>query len=371
MQALHALVEAPCTTLGALLQQAPPLPPLGAPPPSPPPPEMGVVVATQLQLIAAAIRYCDQFRPERHPVLSVLQHCWPLLQAVGARFALPAVVQALCELYSRAMTALKQLLQPLLPQLLGQIHAVFGSTPVIGCLTCITQAIEIYAAEDDTEENGVLKALSHVTGGLLESICGYVRNALDPEAQPELLTAFFEMCHRTLVCNPSLLLNLEAVPTLFDAAIACVCHQEFQHTRAALTFLCLFMAGTGDAGPYREAAAHCMYVRGADLMRQCLVGLSGLSPSNQLRNLIETMRVLVEACPGAVQSWLFAIVQAPGFRCGAVDPQGAAMASFVQLLARQASLSTGDFQCVVYDFSQICRGKLAAESLNKYVLATS
>ena len=43
------------------------------------------------------------------------------------------------------------------------------------------------------------------------------------------------------------------------------------------------------------------------------------------------------------------------------------MASFAQLLSRQASLSTGDFQCVVYDFSQICRGKLAAESLNKYL----
>ena len=87
-------------------------------------------------------------------------------------------------------------------------------------------------------------ALSHVTGGLVESICSWIRAAPDPEAQPEMLTAFFEMCHRTLVCNPSLLLNLAAVPTLFDAAIACVGHQEFTHTRAALTFLCLFMAGT-------------------------------------------------------------------------------------------------------------------------------
>ena len=368
-QALHALVEAPCTTLGALLQQAPPPQqpqPPGAPPQPPVPPEMGAAVATQLQLIAAAIRYCDQFRPERHPVLPVLQHCWPLLQAVGARLALPVVVQALCELYSRAMTSLKQLLRPLLPQLLGQIHAVFGSTPVIGCLTCVSQAIETYAAEDDAEENEVANALSHVTGGLVESICAFIRGAPDPEAQPELLTAFFEMCHRTLVCNPALLLNLAAVPTLFDAAIACVCHQEFQHTRAALTFLCLFMSGTQDAGPHREAAAHCMHARGADLMRQCLVGLSGTSPPNQLRNLIETMRVLVEACPGAVQSWLLAIVQAPGFHCGAVDPHGGTMATFAQLLARQASLSTGDFQCVVYDFSQICRGKLAAESLSKY-----
>ena len=60
-------------------------------------------------------------------------------------------------------------------------------------------------------------------------------------------------------------------------------HQEFQHTRAALTFLCLFMSGTQDAGPHREAAAHCMHARGADLMRQCLVGLSGTSPPNQVR----------------------------------------------------------------------------------------
>ena len=67
-----------------------------------------------------------------------------------------------------------------------------------------------------------------------------------------------------------------------------------------------------------------------------------------------------------MQSWLLAIVQAPGFHCGAVDPHGGTMATFAQLLARQASLSTGDFQCVVYDFSQICRGKLAAESLSKY-----
>ena len=65
-----------------------------------------------------------------------------------------------------------------------------------------------------------------------------------------------------------------------------------------------------------------MQNRGAELMRQCLVGLSGASPPNQLRNLIETMRVLVEACPGAVQSWLLTIVQAPGFRLGAVDRGG-------------------------------------------------
>ena len=157
------------------------------------------------------------------------------------------------------------------------------------------------------------------------------------------------------------------VPTLFDAAIAFVCHQPgvFQHTRASLTFLCLFMAGTQDAGPYREAAALCMHARGADLMRQCLVGLSGTSPPNQLRNLIETISLRLAPAPCRAGC-------SPSCRCRASTaalstPHGSTMATSEQLLARQASLSTSDFQCVVYDFSQICRGKLAAESLNKYV----
>ena len=54
---------------------------------------------------------------------------------------------------------------------------------------------------------------------------------------------------------------------------------------------------------------------------------------------------------------------------GAVEPHGPTFAVFAQLLSRQASLSTADFQCVVFDFAEICRGKLPPEGLNKYLAA--
>ena len=75
-------------------------------------------------------------------------------------------------------------------------------------------------------------ALSHVTGGLVESICAWIRAAPDPEAQPELLTAFFEMCHRTLVCKPSLLLNLAAVCRRSSMRPSRACATRSSSTRA-------------------------------------------------------------------------------------------------------------------------------------------
>ena len=87
-------------------------------------------------------------------------------------------------------------------------------------------------------------------------------------------------CHRTLVFQPGLLLSLPCTPTLFEAAIACVRHQEFQHTRAVLTFICLFMCPTESANEFRETSAHCLQASGAKLLRECLSGLASASPDN-------------------------------------------------------------------------------------------
>jgi len=51
------------------------------------------------------------------------------------------VLDALCDVYSRAMGCLRRLLAPLLPELLDQLGASFSRTPVVGCLSCITQVL--------------------------------------------------------------------------------------------------------------------------------------------------------------------------------------------------------------------------------------
>ncbi len=134
-----------------------------------------------------------------------------------------------------------------------------------------------------------------------------------------------------------------------------------------LTFVCLFTCPTETADEYRETSVHCLQRSGARLLRECLTGLAAASPENLVDHQVETMRVLIEACPTAVQTWLRQLIATPGFSCGAVEPASATMSTFVQLVLQQPALSTAEFQCVVSDFSRICRGKLGADALARYV----
>ena len=95
------------------------------------------------------------------------------------------------------------------------------------------------------------------------------------------------MCHRALVFRPGMLLELPCAQQLFEAAVGCVTHQEFQHTRAALTFLCLFMSGTDAHALYRETAAHCLQASGVHLLRSCLAALATQSPEILIDHQVE------------------------------------------------------------------------------------
>ena len=363
-QALSALIQPIGQTLQGVLATLP----QPTEPPTKLPKEIVDNVATLLNLVSASIRFCDRYKPERHPVLPVLQECWPLLMEVAMRCrGEPIVVQAMCELYSRAMGTLGILIRPLLPQLLQHIVSSFQTCSVVGCLTTLRDAIERFGKGSDAALN---EMLSQVMTVIIQHTCAWLSSSSDPEGQPELLTAFWEMCHRCLVFQPGLLLSLPCAPQLFEAAISCVRHQEFQHTRAVLTFICLFMCPTDSANEFRETSAQCLQTQGSRLLRECLSGLASASPANLVDHQVELMRVLIEACPSAVQTWLVDILNNPaGLSCGAVDPQGEAMRTFASLVMQQPALPQGEFQCVASDFSRICRGKLGADALARYVRA--
>ncbi len=363
-QALSALILPPCQLLQQSLASLPP----PTEPPTASPKEIVEAVATHLSLIASSIRFCDRFKPERHPVLPVLQGCWPLLMEVAGRHrGEPIVVQAMCDLYSVAMGTMGTLIRPLLPQLLSHLAGAFQSTPVTGCLTTLRDAVERFGKDSDPE---LSELLGHNMSVVIKHTCAFLRSSPDPEAQPELLSAFWEMCHRCLVFVPGLLLApAGCAPELFEAGIACVRHQEFQHTRSAISFICLFMCPTEAANQFRETSAICLQTQGKQLLRECLSGLASASPDNLIDHQVEMMRVLIEACPSAVGTWLREILDAPqGVSFGVIDPQGEAMRTFAMLVLQQPALPQTEFQCVASDFSRICRGKLGPESLERYVL---
>ena len=52
---------------------------------------------------------------------------------------------------------------------------------------------------------------------------------------------------------------------------------------------------------------------------------------------------------------------------GVIDPHGAVLQTFAQLVLQQPALPQGEFQCVASDFSRTCRAKLGPEALERYV----
>jgi hypothetical protein len=155
-QALAALIAPPCQLLQGLLTTLP----AHTEPPSAIPKEVVEATATHLALVSSSIRFCDRYKPDRNPVLPVLQGCWPLLMEVAMRFrGEPVAVQAMCELYSRAMATLQALVRPLLPQLLQHTASAFQTTPVVGCLTTLRDAIERFGKESDAELSEMYAAL--------------------------------------------------------------------------------------------------------------------------------------------------------------------------------------------------------------------
>jgi len=261
------------------------------------------------------------------------------------------------------------LLRPLLPQLLHSLALAFTTTPVVGILATLRDAIERYGGQQYAADEELAGTLHTVMTNIIESVCAWLGSTKEPEAQPELLTAFWEMCHRCLVFQPGLLLSLPVAGQLFETAVACVRHQEFTHTRAVLTFICLFMCPTEAANAYRETSVTCLQTSGKRLLRECLSGLAAVSPDNLVDHQVELMRVLIEACPGAVATWLQELLSAPdGLTTGAVDPQGKSMQAFAALVLQQPALPQPEFQCVASDFSRICRGKLGSEALDRYLM---
>lgn len=104
-EALVLLVGLPCSILTAIIG------PGSSQPGTKPTRETSDAAALQITLLATAMRYCDRYKPGRHPVLPVLQGCWELIMRTAVIFrGEAALVQALCNLFGIAMTTLKRLM---------------------------------------------------------------------------------------------------------------------------------------------------------------------------------------------------------------------------------------------------------------------
>ena len=102
-------------------------------------------------------------------------------QVAGAYRSEAVVVQAMCELYSRMMATMGMLMRPLLPQLLHELARTFPSTPVVGVLSTLRDAIEQYGRQYDDELHDTLL---FVMSELVNFFCTWLSSTKEPEVRP-------------------------------------------------------------------------------------------------------------------------------------------------------------------------------------------
>lgn len=316
--------------------------------------------AAELLLLAAAMRFCD-FQPDAsHPALPLMQQIWPLLQQLVSMYQHhAAIMEATCKLYEVMMLSGKQLLVDLLPAMMETLAVGFQQQPSPAIVDCVKQTVELFGGEII-----IIPSLSNVLVVMTAEVCKWLERGQEQclGAVLELLTHFFELAHRYLVFSVAAILPSPVLPQLLQCAASCITHQEFQHTRAALTFLCLVLSGNEAAQPFVQHIEVAVVRHGCHMVEQIMLGVVAESPPNLLDHLSEALRVIIESFPDRSTQWLFACVQSSQKlpkecweRCGQQLP------TFLNLLTKQPALPQDQFHSLMHDFSGVCRGQIPTD----------
>jgi len=413
--ALFALVSVPAAALNALLAQA--RASSGARAPA----ELCGAVCLELTLISSSIRFCDSDTTRwlsrisgaaatsalacppnpANALIRVVEKLWPLLEQVPSACASDTgAADALLDVLTKAIICAKHLLVPQLPQVLDLATHAFAATRALGALTLIKVTVEVHGPSLHTPAAApggggqpavpqVCEALNTALSRVISLSCAAVLTGQHPihtlnctpppspsgvstgesaEPEPQLLNDFFEMVHRVLVFSPLTLFALAgdagaaspgSLGQLLRAAARCVTHQEFTHTRAVISCLCLFIERAAERSRVSQPVAHNLDHAGPGIMGACVLGLVVMSPDNLVEHQIELLRVLFDACPNQAPQWLSFALQLEPVQAATAGGAGGAdvIALFHQLMAYQPRL---EHDAIAREFAQMCRKKAGA-----------
>ncbi|KAI8465208.1 MAG: armadillo-type protein [Monoraphidium minutum] len=354
---------------------------------------------------AAAAAGGGQQQPEaaaaQHPSLAVLEACWPLLGAVAESQLCrqqPAVVDAVCEVFNRALQTARGAAKPLLPTLLKSALDIFASTHHPACLLTLAAVAEAFGElrGDPSAAAAQRAALEGGVGAAAAALAARGAAGQGAAASGDLLRALVAAGDAHLVFAQRLLLggggdggdggDGDAAPVapacldaLCEAAVQAAGLREKEPAAAAFGFLAHLISvinkapadggGAAAAAAPAAAAARALAPRGEALARALVLGVCDTAPRQLLRPLAGVLYALLTSPslgpPGA--AWLLAALQAPGLPgadAGLLQP--ADVEAFAKAALRRPSLPRGRFDALVMDFAAVPRGEGTGDALMAY-----
>lgn len=368
-------------------------------PPSDSPPV--ALLAAELRLLASAVRFLEFSAlavpgvgagggggGEHHPAMAVLSAAWPTLSQLNRPpwNALPAVTDALCEVYTRALLCAKHAAGPLLPHVLEAVRETFAAHHHPACLDVLAVAVEVFAS-GSTQAAGPLVSttargtVSHIADQNVAEALASTLLSMSQSAHAclsaapiadhaDCARATFECAQKFALFAPAIIVASPALPPVMQIATAALSTMERDAVRAAVALLSTLVnpgekaaaAEVWQQGGKAVVEAY-MSAHGEALIRTALTAGADTCPRHLLRPVAQLLHAMQTAYPQPVNAWILSVVGSPQFPTGAEPVGEAERRLFCELVMRNPPLPPQRWSAMVVDFFQICRKEASADAL--------
>ena len=258
-----------------------------------------------------------------HPSVLMLMRLWEVLDAVFARHGTSSnCMEKLCRCYKHTSRNCGPFFRPVVHKLLPQVTGWYEQQPhscflymnnvnlaSFGQGIHVGDLLPIFADSFHRMSVTTFKLLSTTAPG---GSSGLIEN-------PDVVDDYFELCGKVLRCQPSMLLeSADLLPYAFDCGCAALHLHHREANRSALRFfdnmVDLFAKPGRGIKPLSDAAHAALRSllgdKGAHLVRQLVLALSGALPAARVRFVAPLLKQLIEVEPAQCQVWVGQCIQA-------------------------------------------------------------
>ena len=350
--------------------------------------------AMGLSVLAVIIKYLDGTTSEGsgvyHPLLNAL---WPMVQSLSSYPPCRShsdILESLLSVYSKIVASFGEMVEGKLGEIINVVVGAYEESYASCCLGFVGVAVEKFGRRGGGVEESFRALLGHLTTKTCQRI-----QSVGFTSATGLITSFFSLCQIFLLFSPLGLVRNEQFHLIYELSVACLsqCKGDRDSTRQSLIFLTQIIGRNlvrlGQTTS--KALESCSDIidshtarHGPEIVKQCMLGLSGSSPSSLAPAMSECLHAIVchlvgpatatatNAVPipngrNLVSSWIFSSLSSPTIPTF-LSSQDKDTLLIAMVHLGQDPQGKHKFKMLCSDFYKVCKKEMNGEVFKTYIV---
>ncbi|XP_035698782.1 importin-13-like [Branchiostoma floridae] len=286
---------------------------------------------------------------EPQPVLLVLQQVYPIVQRLVSQWiADTGVIEAVCEMFKRAVRTLQDEIAPMTTQLSELLVQVYNAIPQSAVLDMAKQLLTLFHSSESlaaTMQSLFLQLTSRTVSLFQQGI----------REHPDLVEGFMSLAGSMLKRCPAVLFQENSNPeALFQCGLMALSFPESHVVKAT----CIFFAELIGQSASNPLVLQVVTQHGRMLLEVVLKAIGGDAPRSVTDNMADILMALNKNCFQQTCTWMGEVMKVEGFPSQLVNAQQ--KEQFARNVLKER-VNKRKMKETVKDFSLLCRGLYGTE----------